>query len=352
MRSPAPAAGLAVEVPEDRIATAPVEAGGGSRHDARLLVAWRSREEVVHTSFRRLPWFLDAGDLVVVNTSATLPVAVPVVAAGEALVVHLSTRLAGGAWVVEVRRACGAGSLPWSDGRAGQRLELAGGGAVELVAPFAGAGPTVRLWEAALSLPAPLERYLAEEGRPIRYGCAEAAWPLSAYQTVFALHPGSAEMPSAGRAFTPELVTELAARGVIVAPVVLHTGVSSQESGEPPYAERYRVGAPTAELVNDARRRGRRVVAVGTTVTRALESAADAAGTVHASDGWTELVITPSRGVRVVDGVISGFHEPAASHLQLLEAVAGLPTLGRSYAAALAEGYRWHHFGDLHLVLP
>lgn len=352
MSTPVAPAILRFDVPEDRIAVAPVEAGGGRRDDARLLVTWRSRKEVVHVRFRDLPSFLEPGDLVVVNTSATLPAAVPAAGADEGLVVHLSTRLGPSADVVEVRLGCGAGSLPWSQGRSGQQVELPGGASVRLMEPYAGAGPPVRLWVAAVSFREPRDRYLAREGRPIRYGCEEQPWPLAAYQTVFAVHPGSAEMPSAGRAFTTELVTELVARGVSIAPVVLHTGVSSQEAGEPPYPERYRVPPETAELVNGARRRGRRVVAVGTTVTRALESAADAAGTVHASDGWTELVVTPSRGVRAVDALVSGFHEPTASHLRLLEAVAGLPTLERSYAAALAEGYRWHHFGDLHLILP
>lgn len=352
MSGPVVVADLSFEVPADRIATAPVESAGGRRDDARLLVARRSSDQIVHARFRDLPSFLEAGDVVVVNTSATLAAAVPAVGADAGLLVHLSTPLAGGSWVVELRRAFGAGSLPWSEGQVGQRVELAGGGVVELVEAFAGVAPPVRLWLAAVSLPRPLDVHLVRHGRPIRYGGAEAAWPLSAYQTVFALHPGSAEMPSAGRAFTPELVTELVSRGVVVAPVVLHTGVSSQEAGEPPYAERYRVGVETADVVNDARRRGRRVIAVGTTVTRALESAADAGGVIHGADGWTELVITPARGVAVVDGLISGWHEPAASHLQLLEAVAGRTTLARSYAAALAEGYRWHHFGDLHLILP
>lgn len=352
MSAPVAAAELRFAVPLDRIATAPLESAGGRRDDVRLLVARRSSDEIVHARFRDLPSFLEAGDVVVVNTSATLAAALPAIGADAGLLVHLSTRIAGGRWVVELRRALGAGSLPWSEGRVGQRVDLAGGGVVELVEPFAGAAPPVRLWVATVSLPRPREVYLARHGRPIRYGGAEAAWPLSAYQTVFALHPGSAEMPSAGRAFTSEVVTELVSRGVVVAPLVLHTGVSSQEPGEPPYAERYRVGAETADVVNDAQRRGRRVIAVGTTATRALESAADAGGVVHAADGWTELVITPARGVRVVDGLISGWHEPAASHLQLLEAVAGRTTLARSYAAALAEGYRWHHFGDLHLILP
>jgi S-adenosylmethionine:tRNA ribosyltransferase-isomerase len=169
---------------------------------------------------------------------------------------------------------------------------------------------------------------------------------------VFALEPGSAEMPSAGRPFTAELVTELVARGVHVAPITLHTGVSSPERGEAPYPERYRVPAATARLVNAAHLWGGRVVAVGTTVVRALETCAESDGAVGAGEGWTRLVLTPERGLRTVDGLLTGWHEPEASHLQLLEAACGSELLERSYQAARAHGYRWHEFGDVHLILP
>jgi S-adenosylmethionine:tRNA ribosyltransferase-isomerase len=158
-------------------------------------------------------------------------------------------------------------------------------------------------------------------------------------------------MPSAGRPFTPELVSALVAAGVVFAPITLHTGVSSLEAHEPPYAERYQVPATTARLVDDAHAAGHRVIAVGTTATRALETDADGGG-AHGGDGWTELVITPERGLYVVDGIISGWHEPEASHLLLMEAVAGRPLLEASYDEAIARRYRWHEFGDLHLVLP
>ncbi|MEA2703545.1 MAG: S-adenosylmethionine:tRNA ribosyltransferase-isomerase, partial [Actinomycetota bacterium] len=209
-----------------------------------------------------------------------------------------------------------------------------------------------RLWYAVLSLPDAVPAYLGRVGRPIRYGCPDRAFPLSDYQTVFAREPGSAEMPSAARPFTPEVVTALVSKGVAVTPIVLHTGVSSAEPGEPPYPEPYRVPVETAERVNAAHRSGRRVIAVGTTVTRALESAADESGTVHPSHGWTELMVTPERGARVVDGLLTGWHPPAGSHLLLVEAVAGRAAIDRSYAAALELGYRWHEFGDVHLLLP
>jgi S-adenosylmethionine:tRNA ribosyltransferase-isomerase len=209
-----------------------------------------------------------------------------------------------------------------------------------------------RLWVATVDTPQPLLTYLAVHGRPIRYGYVPRAWPIIHYQNVYATEPGSAEMPSAGRPFTPEIVTRLVAKGVGVAPIVLHTGVASLEASEPPYPEPFRVPAATAERVNDTRRHGGRVVAVGTTVVRALETVVDERGELHGAEGWTETVVTPSRGVHAIDGLLTGWHEPEASHLALLETVAGRDLVEASYRAALEAGYRWHEFGDVHLVLP
>jgi S-adenosylmethionine:tRNA ribosyltransferase-isomerase len=177
-------------------------------------------------------------------------------------------------------------------------------------------------------------------------------WPLSSYQTIFTTEPGSAEMPSAARPFSARVVTDLVKRGVLVAPLLLHTGVSSQEAGELPYPEQYRVPSATADLVNHVRSRGGRVIAVGTTVVRALETVTDGHGVVHPGQGWTDVVITPERGVRAVDGLITGWHEPEATHLAMLETIAGRPLLECSYAAALSAAYAWHEFGDSHLILP
>ena len=343
-------AGVHFELSPELIADGPVEADGVSRRDdARLLVA-RGRGALVDTTFARVGDHLDAGDVLVVNNSATLPAAVPT---EVGLVLHLSTELPGGLWVVELRRPSGAGTRPYRDGEAGRVFALPAGGAATLLAPFpAGADTTdgVRLWVAELTTPGALEAWLAEVGRPIRYGDTVTSWPLSAYQTAFAREPGSAEMPSAARAFTPELVARLVARGVVIVPITLHTGVSSQDADEPPYEERFRVPATTATVVNASRRAGGRVVAVGTTATRALETATDSGGTVHPAHGWTSHIVTPEAGVRAVDGIISGWHEPEASHLRLLEAVIGSDVLARAYDAALQLRYRWHEFGDLFLA--
>ena len=344
---------LAFTLTPDHEAGAPPEARGLERDAVRLLVARRDRLALVHDRFRGLPAHLRAGDLLVVNTSATIPAALPATRAdGTVVDLHLSTPVPGAAdpvhtsprWVVELRRA-GARFRPAG---AGERLALPGGGSAELVASYLSPG---RLWIAALDLPAPLDRYLAQHGRPIAYGHLSRPRPLRDLQTVFADEPGSAEMPSAGRPFTRRVLDDLLARGVQLAPLVLHTGVASLDRGERPYPERYRVSATTATRVNAHRAAGGRVIAVGTTVVRALETVAAPDGRVEPGAGWTGLTITPERGVRAVDGLITGWHEPDASHLLMLEAVGGRDLIERSYDAALTAGYRWHEFGDSHLIL-
>jgi S-adenosylmethionine:tRNA ribosyltransferase-isomerase len=317
------------------------------RDGVRLLVARPSG--VVHARFSQLGEFLSPGDLVVVNTSATYPAAVDGSRAGVPVEVHFSAELDDGAWVVEVRPA-GAPTGPVTDLRPGEVITLYAGAALTVDRPHP-AGQA-RLWRARALIDGGVPLFLTRHGRPIRYAYVPRRWPLPEYQTVFAREPGSAEMPSAGRPFTGQVVTELITRGVAVAPVVLHTGVSSQEPGEPPQPERFRVPEATARLVNVTRQAGGRVIAVGTTVTRALESAADPDGSVRARHGWTDLVLGPARPAHVVTGLVTGWHAPGASHLALLSAVAGADLVGRAYAEAVHAGYRWHEFGDSCLLLP
>lgn len=333
-----------------REATEPPEARGITRDAVRMMVAHRSDLDVVHTHAHDLPQFLDEGDLVVVNTSGTLAAALDALGEdGTPLVVHLSQRLPASLWLVELRRPNGRATEPWFDDPPGTTLRLVGGGLIHLATRFES---SARLWVATLELPDPILTYLAVHGRPIRYSYVTRDWPLDTYQTVWAREPGSAEMPSAGRPFTPELVTRLVAKGVGVTPLVLHTGVSSLEAHEHPYPEWYRVSSSTAARINEARANGGRVIAIGTTVVRALESVVDGRRVVHAGEGWTDVVVTPERGAHAVDGLLTGWHEPEASHLQMLEAIAGRDLLDVSYAAASAEGYLWHEFGDVHLILP
>jgi S-adenosylmethionine:tRNA ribosyltransferase-isomerase len=333
-------------------ASAPPEARGLARDDVRLMVATRSSGEIAHARFRELPSFLEPGDLLVINTSATLPAAVEAIReAGTPIEVRFATRAPRSAsadlFVVELRRA--GGDAPLSAGRPGEWIRLAGGARLELVAQYAGAG---RLWLARAHATEDMHRYLARHGRPIRYGYVPGRWPLSAYQTAYAAVAGSAEMPSAGRPFTAELITRLVAGGVLFAPLLLHTGVSSPERHEPPYPEQYDVSPATARLVNAVRAWGGRIIAVGTTAVRALETVAAPDGTVRPGAGWTNLVVSADRGLRAVDGLLTGWHEPLASHLQILDALAGETFVQRCYTSAVQHRYLWHEFGDSHLILP
>lgn len=328
-------------LPKDLEAVEPPEARGLMRDQVRLLVSHARDGTIAHARFADLPDFLRPGDLLVANDSATLPAALVARRSdGTEITLHLSTALVDSLWVVEPRRTTVA---------RGEALSLPGSATATLLAPYAGSR---RLWIAQLDLPEPIVAYLRRWGQPITYDYIRGRWPIEMYQTVYAREPGSAEMPSAGRAFTPEILRRLDDREIAFATITLHTGVSSLENPEPPYAERYTVSPEAAVAVEQARARGGRVVAVGTTVVRALESAADERGRVIPSRGWTDLVITPERGVRVVDGLLTGFHEPKASHLDMLAAIAGSTHLEKAYRAALHRGYLWHEFGDLHLLLP
>jgi S-adenosylmethionine:tRNA ribosyltransferase-isomerase len=364
-----PRVALDFTLPAEREAHEPPEARGVPRDGVALMVSRGAAGEISHHAFTDLPALLLPGDLLVINTSATLPAAVPLPGGpaanppppprGPAVhppppprgpAVHFSTPLPDGDWLVELRAAGSAATVPDHGGSPGQRLALPGGAVLTLDARF-----TSRLWRARLStavLP-----YLLRWGEPIRYSYVRRPWPIEWYQTVFGTRPGSAEMPSASRPFSPEVVTRLVARGITFAPLTLHTGVSSLEGDEDPYPEPYDVPPATARLVNLTRRHGGRVIAVGTTAVRALETAArrpggPAPGRVAPSAGWTEHVVTPDTPLLAVDGLITGLHEPRSSHLRMLAAFAGLDLLGRCYAAAIERGYLWHEFGDLHLLLP
>jgi S-adenosylmethionine:tRNA ribosyltransferase-isomerase len=311
------------------------------------MVSRTATGEVSHHSFAELPDLLLPGDLVVVNNSATLPAAVPL-PDPAAMTVHFSTAMPDGDWLVELRSGRSPATMPFGGGTAGQQLQLPGGALLTLTASF-----SPRLWRARLSTA--VIPYLLRHGQPIRYSYVPRPWPIEAYQTVFATWPGSAEMPSAARPFTPEIVTRLVSRGIAIAPITLHTGVSSLEGGELPYPESYDVPAATVRLANLTRQAGGRVIAAGTTVVRALESAAAAselAGSITASAGWTSHVVTRRSGVAAVDGLLTGLHEPRSTHLWMLAAFASADLLGRCYAAAADRGYRWHEFGDVHLLLP
>ncbi len=342
--------GVRFRVPGESTAAAPPEVRGYSRDDVRMLVA--RPDGLQHRSFSDLPEQLEPGDLVVVNNSATVNGEIDGVRGDRPVVVHAATRLDAATWVVELRTAPNA-EAPLLDAVAGETIGV-GELPLTLLEPYPheGSSPTGsgnRLWRAHVE--GDLRALLDRHGRPIAYGYLDRRYPLAAYQSVFSTVPGSAEMASAGRPFTDILITRLVARGIGVAPITLHTGVSSQEVDEGPQSEWYHVPASTARLVELTRAHGGRVVATGTTVTRALESAV-LEGRIQESWGWTDRVVTPEHPAAVVNGLITGWHDAEASHLLLVEAVAGTELAQAAYDAAVADGYRWHEFGDSALFLP
>ena len=333
----------------------PTEKRGIRRDEVRLMVSERHNDAIHHQQFHQLDQFLQAGDVIVFNTSGTIKAALEATWQDNTrLKVHFSTPLPNQRWLVELREIKSNGNERFFKARAGDVIAFKHGGNLLLSRPYYQDinyqhQDHLQLWEAELSLPLSFERYLEHFGTPIRYKYIKETYPLSYYQTVFATEMGSAEMPSAGRAFTPELITRLVAKGVQFLPILLHTGIASLEVNEKPYDEFYRVPEPTATTLNLAREQGRRIIAVGTTVVRALETVTSPEGITKAGEGWTSVYITPQRGLYAVNALLTGFHEPRASHLLMLEALADRSHLEIAYTAAVKEQYQWHEFGDLHL---
>ncbi len=357
---------LDVVLGPDSVATAPAERRGIGRDEVRMLVSRGGAVPALeHGLALDLPQVLAPGDLLVVNSSQTLPAQLSGrTRGGEPVAVHLSTVLPSGGrtpaaalvgtesrWIVELRVPAGASSAPSDADRTGTSVSLPGGAALRVTGSHPAGATRSRLWEADLSTPIPLRGYLEQRGVPIRYPYVSGHWPIGDYRTDVGFVPGSAEMPSAGRPLTGRVLSGLADAGIGMARITLHCGVSSLESGEPPYAEWFSVPAATVRSINETHARGGRVIAVGTTVVRALESAT-VDGALAPAQGWTELVITPDRPVRSVNGLLTGWHEPESSHLMMLEALAGKELLCATYREALDKHYLWHEFGDVNLLLP
>jgi S-adenosylmethionine:tRNA ribosyltransferase-isomerase len=356
--SPTSLSSIEFQLPSELEASEPPEARGLRRDEVRLMVSNYRTDEVKHAQFNHLTEYLSEGDVLVVNTSRTRNAAL-LASRGDGAVIelHVSTHLDDGQWTVEARSISEAGKTKHlEDAHEGEVLRLQGGATAVLQAPYISdcndnSTPSETLWLAKIDFPEDADEYLERYGFPIRYNYVKEKWSLDYYQTVYATEVGSAEMPSAGRPFTTELLEQLTSKGIQIAPLILHTGVSNIDH-EPPYKEFYRVPQETANIVNKARVSGHRIVAVGTTAIRALETVTNGDGITHAGEGWTCLVITSQRKPRAVNALLTGMHEPEASHLAILESLAGLSHIKVAYEEALRNGYLWHEFGDLHLILP
>lgn len=338
-------------------ATCPPEERGTPRDEVRLLVLHKATGCTEHVRFHQLAEFLDPGDVVIINTSKTLAASLPayLVQTGSRLRIHVATKMTQSIYIVE--RRTGRGEPDETPFQIGERIQIGEKGNATAFAMATVIGrfhPNSRLWyvECHTDLWA-----LSEEiGRPIRYSYLNGERALDEFQTVFARDVGSAEMPSAARPFTARIVNELTRRGIRMGDITLHTGVSSHEVQGPLMAhpflpEWYRVTAQTADMVNEARRQGRRVIAVGTTVVRALATATRENGEVQAQEGWTTTIITPNAPAIAVTGLITGLHESDTSHLAMLYAFVAREKLRVAYEEAADRGYLWHEFGDSNLIL-
>ncbi len=333
---------LGFNLPRSLEASAPPEARGLARDEVSLLVSdARSGSHGVH-AFNALAEFLDPGDLLVVNDSATIPAALEAQFADEIFSLHLSTKISPELWLVEPRS-------PTSFER-GARLWLPEGAVVTLLAPSGGLRP--RLWYAHIAIGGDLSTYLARNGRAITYTYMNRKWPISFYQSIFSKEPGSVEMPSAGRPFSLRTLQALRARNVAIETITLHCAVASPERHEPPIMEWMNVSTHVVDAMQITRAKKKRVVAVGTTVVRALESTSDETGQPVAFRGWTDHLVNQNHPPKVAAALLTGFHEPQASHLAMLEAFTSREFLRSSYDAALRAQLLWHEFGDVHLILP
>jgi S-adenosylmethionine:tRNA ribosyltransferase-isomerase len=345
------------KVPKELEASAPAEARGQARDHVRLLVIHRASGQVEHHRFYEIVEYMRPGDVVVLNVSRTVPAALPgVTDNGQEIELRLSAQRSangngGGRVWQAVFKPDEAVITP------GLRLTFGDGALTARVRRQR--EDIARLWEIEFdSTDRPISGWLETLGRPIKYDYVPERWGLEYYQTVYAAVPGSAEMPSAGRAFTPELLVQMQRKGVALAQIILHTGVSNidieteQVEQHTMYEEWYQVSAAAAETINQARARGGRIVAIGTTPTRTLETVTDEQGVVHAGEGWTKLYITPGYRFKAVDVLLTGLHEAKSTRLVLATAFTGDQALVlRAYHEAISQGYLWHEFGDLSLIL-
>jgi len=340
-------------LPPELAADEPPERRGIARDEVRLLVIDRASGQLEHTRFDHFGEFLRAGDLLVFNSSRTLPASLSgCVEHGPCIEIRLAEHLPDDSWLALLR--CQSGD-PFSCGLRPKMLVDLGQGLTATIRMRDEHIP--RLWQLSFSKSgSELINAFYLVGRPVRYEYVSAPWGLDYYQTVYAREPGSAEMPSAGRAFTWRLLFDLQRRGVETAYIVLHTGLSSYldeelDAQHPASEEEYFVSERAADKINEAHARGGRVIAVGTTVVRTLESAVDEQKRVQAGHGYTRLHITANHTLKAVDGLLTGLHEPEASHLDLLTSFLPAEKIKEAYQEAVRQKYLWHEFGDLNLIL-
>ncbi len=332
----------------------PSEERGIGRDEVKLMISNKYTNEIHHKKFKEIDAFLEEGDVLIVNTSGTMNAALSVeLPNSKKGRLHLSTQIASDKHLVEIREVENNETKRFHDLEAGEQLQLEHGGKVKLIEPYYENKQDkshIQLWVVEFDISQDLNSYLEKYGSHIKYFGVDKKYPTEYYQTCFVTEKGSTEMPSAGRAFTPNLITKLIAKGIQFAPILLHTGISSLEANEKPYPEYFSVSQASADVINNAKKNGNRIIAVGTTAIRAIESSLNEENKVIANEGLTDLFVTPERGLKVIDSMITGFHEPKASHLLMMEALVNREHLELCYQSAIKKEYKWHEFGDVHFI--
>jgi S-adenosylmethionine:tRNA ribosyltransferase-isomerase len=332
-------------LPEELIAQRPVE----PRDSSRLMVVRREGGALEHRLFRDLIEYLNPGDALVVNESRVIPARLfgTREGTGGAIEVLLLKRLDQNRWECLVK--------PGKKARPGQRIEFGGGRLVATVLDTTEVGG--RIIEFAYE--GVFEQILDELGQmPLPPYITERLEDAERYQTVYARERGSAAAPTAGLHFTPELLERIQAKGVELHKVLLHVGLGTFRpvQTEDPlehkmHSEFYRITPETAEALNQVKARGGRIIAVGTTTVRTLESRTTADGIIQAGEGWTEIFIYPGYRFKAIDALVTNFHLPKSTLLMLIAALAGRERVLAAYAEAVRERYRFFSFGDAMLIL-
>ncbi|MYL32450.1 S-adenosylmethionine:tRNA ribosyltransferase-isomerase [Pontibacillus yanchengensis] len=331
-------------IPEFLHAEVPPEHKGMSRDEVRLMVLQEDEDSAYHKRFEEIDQFLEDGDVIVLNNSRTIPPVLKGCLGKQNVEIRLSRKISTNQWEALLLGTFRQINVP---------IQFPEG----LEATISGLGSEPPLVTLSFSKGgSSLLDYIYRYGEPVRYEYIHHPWPLETYQTVYGAIPGSVEMPSAGRAFTWDLLSKLKAKGVQTTYIQLHAGLSYYEQNRWPnpknHPEAFNVPEETARLITQAKQNSNRVIAVGTTVVRALESAVNEHGEVKAISGITRLYIDQNHRVITVDGLLTGFHEPEASHLHMLTAFLPEKKLMKAYGEALHKGYLWHEFGDMNLILP